>query len=94
MSFCLTRGGVLGLSTSKSVLMCSRACLPSMHARSPHAEASPAMEARSSRTAWYSSASLASSSHARASCVLMLVPLGGEVGGDSAPRPGVVQFPG
>jgi hypothetical protein len=64
MSFWLTRGGVFGLLTLKSVLMRSRACLPSSHARSPRAETSPAMVARSSRTARYSSASLASSSRA------------------------------
>jgi hypothetical protein len=56
MSFWLARGGVLGLSTSKSALMRPRACLPSSRVRSPHAEASPAMEARSSHTARYSSA--------------------------------------
>jgi hypothetical protein len=64
MSFWLARGGVFGLLTSKSALMRSRACLPSSRARSPRAEASPAMEARSSPTAWYSSARLASSSRA------------------------------
>jgi hypothetical protein len=63
-SFWLACGGVFGLSTSKSTLMRSRACLPSLHACSPLAEASPAMEARSSRTERYSFASLASSSHA------------------------------
>jgi hypothetical protein len=52
------------------------------------------MEERSSRVAWYSSASLASSSRTWASCVLMSVPLAGEVGARSAPGPGVVQFPG
>jgi hypothetical protein len=52
---------VFGLSTSKSTLMRSRACLPSLCARSPRTEASPAMEVRSSRTARYCSASLASS---------------------------------
>jgi hypothetical protein len=62
MSFWLTRGGVFGSSTLKSALMRSRACLPNSCARSPRAEASPAMEARSSRTSRYSSASLASSS--------------------------------
>jgi hypothetical protein len=61
-SFWLARGGVFGLSTLKLMLMRSRACLPSSRERSPRAEASPAMEARSSRTARYSSASLASSS--------------------------------
>jgi hypothetical protein len=45
MSFWLARGGMLGLSTSKSALMRSRACLPSSRARSPRVEASPAMEA-------------------------------------------------
>jgi hypothetical protein len=39
-SFWLARGGVFGLSTSKSTLMRSRACLPSSRARSPRAEAS------------------------------------------------------
>jgi hypothetical protein len=63
-SFWLARGGVFGLSTSKSTLMRSRACFPSSRARSPRAEASPAMEARSSRTARYTSAILASSSRA------------------------------
>jgi hypothetical protein len=67
MSFWLTCGGVLGLSMSKSALMRSWACLPSSRARSPRAEASPAMEARSSRTVRYSSAILASSSRAWAS---------------------------
>jgi hypothetical protein len=45
MTFWLARGGVFGLSTSKSVLMRSRAYLPSSRARSPHEEASPVMEA-------------------------------------------------
>jgi hypothetical protein len=62
MSFWLARGGVFGLLTSKSVLMRSRACLPSSCAHSPRTEASLAMVARSSHTVWYSSASLASSS--------------------------------
>jgi hypothetical protein len=44
MSFWLARGGVFRLLTLKSVLIRSRACLPSSSARSPHAEASPAME--------------------------------------------------
>jgi hypothetical protein len=35
ISFWLTRGGVSGLSTLKSALMRSRACLPSSCARSP-----------------------------------------------------------
>jgi hypothetical protein len=74
MSFWLARGGVSGLSTLQSVLMRSRACLPSSRARSSRAEASPAMEARSSRTVRYSSASLASSSRAWANCVLMSAP--------------------
>jgi hypothetical protein len=52
------------------------------------------MVARSSRTARYSSASLASSSRAWASCVLMSAPLGGEVGAHLASSPGVAQFPG
>jgi hypothetical protein len=71
MSFWLTRGGMFGLLTSKSTLICSRACLPSSRTRSPRAEASPVMEARSNRTARYTSASLASSSRAWASCALM-----------------------
>jgi hypothetical protein len=87
MSFWLARGGVLGLSTSKSELMRSRAYLPSSRVRSPRAEASPAMEARCSRTVRYSSASLASSSRAWASCALMSAPLGGEVGGALGPAP-------
>jgi hypothetical protein len=94
MSFWLARGGVFELLTSKSVLMRLRACLPSSRARSPRAEASPAMDARINRTAQFSSASLASSSRAWASCVLMSAPLGGEVGAHLAPSPGVVQFPG
>jgi hypothetical protein len=61
-SFWLARRGMS--STLKSALMRSRACLPSSRVRSPCAEASPAMEARSSRTTRYSSASLASSSRA------------------------------
>jgi hypothetical protein len=64
MSFWLAREGVLGSSMLKSVLMRSRACRTNSRARSPRAEASLAMEARSSRTARYSSASLASSSRA------------------------------
>jgi hypothetical protein len=52
----------------KSALMRSRACMPSSRTRSPRAEASPAIEARSNRTVRYSSASLASSSRAWASC--------------------------
>jgi hypothetical protein len=85
MSFWLARGGVSGLSTLKSALMRSRACLPSSRARSPRAEASPAMEARSSRTVRYSSASLASSSRAWASCVLISAPVGAEGGGALGP---------
>jgi hypothetical protein len=85
MSFWLARRGVSGLSTLKSALMRSRACLPSSRARSPRAEASPAMEARSNRTVRYSYASLASSSRAWASCVLMSAPLGGEGGGALGP---------
>jgi hypothetical protein len=50
MRFWLARGGVFGLLTLKLVLMWSRACLPSSRARSLRAEASPAMEARSSHT--------------------------------------------
>jgi hypothetical protein len=68
ISFWLARGGVSGLSTLKSALMRSRACLPSSRVRSPRAEASPAMEARSSHTVRYYSASLASSSRAWANC--------------------------
>jgi hypothetical protein len=64
MSFWLARGGVLGSSTLKSALMRSRAYRPNSRARSRRPEASLAMEARSSRTARYSSASLASSSRA------------------------------
>jgi hypothetical protein len=94
MSFWLAHGGVLGLLTSKSALMRSRACLPSSRARSPRAEASPAMEARSSRTVRYSSAILALSSRAWASYALMSAPPAGEVGVRSTLRPGVVQFPG
>jgi hypothetical protein len=94
MSFWLARGGVFGLLTSKSALMRSRACLPSSRARSPRAEASPAMEARSSRTARYSSAILPPSSCAWARCALMSAPLAGEVGARLAPSPGVVHFPG
>jgi hypothetical protein len=45
-----------------------------------HAEPSPAMVARKSRTCRYSSASLASNSRAWASCALMLTPLVDEVG--------------
>jgi hypothetical protein len=52
------------------------------------------MEARSSSTVWYSSASLASISRAWASCALMSAPLAGEVGARLAPSLGVVQFPG
>jgi hypothetical protein len=61
-SFWLVRGVVFGLSTLKSVLMRSQACLPSSHTCSPRAEASTAMVARNSHTARYSSASFASSS--------------------------------
>jgi hypothetical protein len=64
MSFWLAHGGVFGLLTSKSALMRSWACLPSSRARSPRAETSLAMVARSSHTARYSFASLASSSRA------------------------------
>jgi hypothetical protein len=85
MRFWLARGGVLRLSTSKSALMRSRAYLLSSRARSPRAVASPAMEARSSRTAWYSSASLASSSRAWASCALVSAPPACDVGGALGP---------
>jgi hypothetical protein len=64
--------------------------LPSSRARSPHAEASPAIEARSSRTARYSSTILASSLRAWAARALMSAPLAGEVGARLAPGPGVV----
>jgi hypothetical protein len=90
MSFWLARGGVFELLMSKSASMRSRACLPSSHARSLLAEASPAMEARSSHTAQYSSACLASSSRAWASCTLMSAPLAAEVGAHLAPSPGMV----
>jgi hypothetical protein len=43
------------------------------------------MEARSNRTVRYSSANLASSSRAWASCALMSTPLGGEGGGALGP---------
>jgi hypothetical protein len=76
ISFWLARGGVSGLSTLKSVLMRSRACMPNSRARSPRSEASPAIEARSNHTVRYSSASLASSSRAWASCVSMSAPAG------------------
>jgi hypothetical protein len=69
----------------KSALMRSRACMPSSRARSPRAEASPAIEARSNRTVRYSSASLASSSRAWASCALMSAPVGGEGAGALGP---------
>jgi hypothetical protein len=85
MSFWLARGGVSGLSTLKSALMRSRACMPSSRARSPRAEASPAIEARSNRTVRYSSASLASSSRAWASCALISAPVGGEGAGALGP---------
>jgi hypothetical protein len=74
-------------------LMRSRACLPSSRARSPRVVASPAMEARSNRTVQYSSASLASSSRAWASCALISAPLGGEGEGRLAPQPCAVRFP-
>jgi hypothetical protein len=93
LSFCLARGGVLGLSTLKSALMRSQACLPSSRARSPRAEASPAMDARTSCTARYSSASLASILHAWASCTLMSAPLGGE-GEALGPAPWCGPVPG
>jgi hypothetical protein len=65
MRFWLARGGASALSMLGSVLMRSRTCLPSSRARSPRAEASSAIEARSSHTVRYSSASLASSSRER-----------------------------
>jgi hypothetical protein len=61
----------------KSALMRSRACMPSSRARLPRVEASPAIEARSNHTVRYSSASLASSSRAWASCALISAPVGG-----------------
>jgi hypothetical protein len=90
MSFWLARGGVSGLSMLNSALMWSRACLPSSRARSPRAEASPAIKAQSNRTVRYSSSSLASSSRAWASCALMSAPLSGEEDGalDPAARRG------
>jgi hypothetical protein len=87
LSFWLARGGVSGSSTLKSALMRSRACLPNSRARSPRADASPAIEAQSNRTVWYSSANLASSSRAWASCALMSALLGGEGEGRLAPQP-------
>jgi hypothetical protein len=94
MSFRLASGGVLGLLTSKSAFMRSRACLPSSRARPLRVEASPAMEARSSRTARYYSASLASSSRAWVSCALMSAPSAVRGEARLAPHPGAVQFPG
>jgi hypothetical protein len=85
MSFWLARTGVFGSSTLKSVLMRSRAYLPSSRVRLPRAEASPALVARRSHTCRYSSASLASSSRAWDSCALMPVPLTGEAGGALGP---------
>jgi hypothetical protein len=85
MSFWLARGGVSRLSTLKSALMRSRACMPSSRTRSPRAEASPAIEARSNRTVRYSSASLASSSGAWASCASLSAPVGGEGAGALGP---------
>jgi hypothetical protein len=76
ISFWLARGGVSGLSTLKSALMRSRACLPSSRSCSPRAEASPAIEARSNRTVRYSSASWASSSRAWANCASASAPAG------------------
>jgi hypothetical protein len=67
---------VSGLSMLKSALMRSRACMPNYRTHSPRAEASPAMEARSSRTIRYSSANLASSSRAWASCASISAPAG------------------
>jgi hypothetical protein len=51
--------------------MHSRACLPASQMRSPRAEASPAIVARKSHTYQYSSASIASSLRAWASCAVM-----------------------
>jgi hypothetical protein len=93
-SFWLARGGVIGSSMLKSALMRSRACRPNSRARSLHAEAFPAMKARSNRTARYSSASLASSSRAWASCALTSPPLGGEGGGALGPAAMRVPVPG
>jgi hypothetical protein len=52
------------------------------------------MEARSNRTARYSSVSLASSSRARACCTLTSTPLGGEEGGVLGPEPWRGPVPG
>jgi hypothetical protein len=87
------RQQAFGSSMLKSALMHSQASLPSSRTRSPRAEASPSMEARSSHTARYSSASLASSSRAWASCVLMLMPPVIEVGGVLGPGSGVRWSP-
>jgi hypothetical protein len=93
ISFWLARGGLSGSSTLKSALMRSQACLPNSRARSPRAEAAPAIETRSNRTVRYSSASLASSSRAWASCALMSAPSVVKGEGRLAPQPGAVQFP-
>jgi hypothetical protein len=74
-------------------LMRSRARLPSSRAHSSRAETSPVIEARSNRTVRYSSASLASSSRAWASCALMSAPSAVRGEGRLAPQPGAVQFP-
>jgi hypothetical protein len=94
MSFWLTRGGVSGLSMLKSALMRSRACLPSSRASSLRAEASPVMEARSNHFVRYSSASLASSSRAWASCALMSAPSAVREEGRLAPQAGAIRSPG
>jgi hypothetical protein len=94
MSLWLARWGVSESSTLKSALMRSRACFPNSRARSPRAEASPGMEARSNRTVRYSSASLASSSRAWASCALMPAPSVVRGEGCLAPQPCAAQFPG
>jgi hypothetical protein len=78
MSFWLARGGVSGLSTLKSALMRSRACMPSSR----------------TRTVRYSSASLASCSWAWASCVLMSAPAGGEGAGALGPAARREAIPG
>jgi hypothetical protein len=73
-SFWLACGGTSAFSALGTVLMQSRTCRPSSRARSPRAEASPAIEVRSNRTVRYSSASLASSSRAWANCASTSAP--------------------
>jgi hypothetical protein len=86
MNFWLAWGSVCGPSTLKSALMRTRACLPASHARSLRVEASRAMVALKSRTCRYSSASLASSLRAWASCLVMSAPPAGRAGGRFTPR--------